>query len=81
MLEKFVFNKFSQLGYDILNEQKNKFINYAICLILKDLFINNINNSSIIKELIENKDYDLLNIYNSILSNSKSCSTSFLIMI
>jgi len=71
-IEKFVFNKFSQLGYDILNEQKNKFINYAICLILKDLFINNINNSNIIKELVENKDYDLLNIYNSILLNSKS---------
>ena len=71
-IEKFVFNKLSQLGYDILTEQKNKFINYAICLILKDIFIENINNSSIIKELIENKDYDLLNLYNSILINSKS---------
>ena len=70
-IEKFVFNKFSQLGYDILNEQKNKFINYAICLILKDLFINDINKSTIIKELVENKDYDLLNLYNSILLNSK----------
>ena len=70
-IEKFVFNKFSQLGYDILNEQRNKFINYAICLILKDLFINDINKSIIIKELIENKDYDLLNLYNSILLNSK----------
>lgn len=70
-IEKFVFNKFSQLGYDILNEQKNKFINYAICLILKDLFANDINNSSLIKELVENKDYDLLNLYNSILLNSK----------
>ena len=71
-IEKFVFNKFSQLGYDILNEQKNKFINYAICLILKDLFANDINNSSLIKELVENKDYDLLNLYNSILLNSKN---------
>ena len=71
-IEKFVFNKLSQLGYDILTEQKNKFINYTICLILKDIFIENINNSSIIKELIENKDYDLLNLYNSILINSKS---------
>ena len=71
-IEKFVFNKFSQLGYDILNEQKNKFINYAICLILKDLFANDINNSNLIKELVENKDYDLLNLYNSILLNSKN---------
>ena len=71
-IEKFVFNKLSQLGYDILTEQKNKFINYAICLILKDIFTENMNNSSIIKELIENKDYDLLNLYNSILINSKS---------
>ena len=71
-IEKFVFNKFSQLGYDILNEQKNKFINYAICLILKDLFANDINNSSLIKELVENKDYDLLNLYNSLLLNSKN---------
>ena len=71
-IEKFVFNKFSQLGYDILNEQKNKFINYAICLVLKDLFANDINNSSLIKELVENKDYDLLNLYNSILLNSKN---------
>ena len=72
-IEKFVFNKLSQLGYDILNEQKNKFINYAICLILKDLFANDINKSTIIKELVDNKDYDLLNIYNQILINSKSC--------
>ena len=71
-IEKFVFNKLSQLGYDILTEQKNKVINYAICLILKDIFTENMNNSSIIKELIENKDYDLLNLYNSILINSKS---------
>ena len=71
-IEKFVFNKFSQLGYDILNEQKNKFIDYAICLILKDLFGNNINNSSIIRELVDNKDYDLLNLFNSILLNSKN---------
>ena len=71
-LEKFVFNKFSQLGYDILNEQKNQFINNAICLIIKDLFSGNFNNSSIIKELVQNKDYDLLKIYNSILINSKS---------
>ena len=71
-IEKFVFNKLSQLGYDILTEQKNKFINFAICLILKDIFTENMNNSSIIKELIENKDYDLLNLYNSILINSKS---------
>ena len=63
-IEKFVFNKFSQLGYDILNEQKNRFINYAICLILKDIFTNDINKSTIIKELVENKDYDLLNLYN-----------------
>ena len=72
-IEKFVFNKFSQLGYDILNEQKNRFINYAICLILKDLFTNDINKSTIIKELVENKDYDLLNIFSSILLNSKDC--------
>ena len=71
-IEKFVFNKFSQLGYDILTEQKNKFINYAICLILNDINLNNTNNSNIIKELVENKDYDLLNLYNSILLNSKS---------
>ena len=71
-IEKFVFNKFSQLGYDILNEQKNKFIDYAICLILKDLFANNINNSSIIRELVDNKDYDLLNLFNTILLNSQS---------
>lgn len=71
-IEKFVFNKFSQLGYDILNEQKNKFINYAICLILKDLFVSDINNSSLIKELVDNKNYDLLNLYNSILLNSKN---------
>ena len=71
-IEKFVFNKFSQLGYDILNEQKNKFINYAICLILKDLSVNDINNSNIIKELVDNKDYDLLNIFNFILLNSKN---------
>ena len=44
---------------------------YSICLILKDLFINDINKSTIIKELVENKDYDLLNLYNSILLNSK----------
>ena len=78
-LEKFVFNKFSQLGYDILSEQKNKFINYVICLIIKDLFPNNINNnnnsvnSDIIKELVNNKDYQLLNIYNLILINSGNC--------
>ena len=76
-LEKFIFNKLSQLGYDILNEQKNKFINYAICLILKDLFPNNDNNnysySNIIKELVNNKDYQLLNIYNLILINSNNC--------
>ena len=74
-----MFNKFSQLGYDILSEQKNKFINYAICLIIKDLFPNNINNnnnslnSDIIKELVNNKDYQLLNIYNLILINSGNC--------
>ena len=76
-LTKFVFTKFSQLGYDILSQQKNKFINYAICLIINDLFSNNINNnvlnSNIIKELIDNKDYQLLNIYNLILVNSDNC--------
>ena len=75
-LEKFVYNKLSQLGYDILDQQKNKFINYSICLILKDLFAKNINNSfnsSIIKELFDNKDYQLLNIYNLILMNSGNC--------
>ena len=75
-LEKFVYNKLSQLGYDILDQQKNKFINYSICLILKDLFSKNINNSfnsSIIKELFDNKDYQLLNIYNLILMNSGNC--------
>ena len=73
-LEKFVFHKFSQLGYDILSQQKNKFINNAICLILKDLFPNNnYFDSIIIKELVENKDYKLLNIYNLILINSKNC--------
>ena len=75
-LEKFVFNKFSQLGYDILSQQKNKFINYAICLILNDIFTKNNSqslNSSIIKELIDNKDYELLNIYNLILINSNNC--------
>ncbi len=75
-LEKFVFNKLSQLGYDVLDQQKNKFINYSICLILKDLFNKNINgslNSSIIKELFDNKDYQLLNIYNLILMNSGNC--------
>ena len=76
-LEKFVFNKFSQLGYDILSQQKNKFINNAICLILKDLFPNNnYFDSIIIKELVENKDYKLLNIYNLILLNSKNCINS-----
>jgi hypothetical protein len=73
-LEKFVYTKFSQLGYDILSQQKNKFINYAICLILKDLFSKivskNIMNSNIIKELVDNKDYQLLNIYNLIMINS-----------
>ena len=75
-LEKFVFNKLSQLGYDILDQQKNKFINYSICLILKDLFNQNENgslNSSIIKELFDNKDYQLLSIYNLILMNSGNC--------
>ena len=75
-LEKFVYNKLSQLGYDILDQQKNKFINYSICLILKELFSKNINNSfnsSIIKELFDNKDYQLLNIYNLILMNSGNC--------
>ena len=72
-LEKFVFNKFSQLGYDLLSQQKNKFINNAICLILKDLFPNNnYFDSIIIKELVQNKDYKLLNIYNLILINSKN---------
>ena len=76
-LEKFVFNKLSQLGYDILNQQKNKFINYSICLILTDLFndnnSNSLNSSIIIKELLDNKDYQLLNISNLILINSGNC--------
>ena len=76
-LEKFVFNKLSQLGYDVLSQQKNKFINYSICLILRDLFNDNINNSFdssiIIKELLDNKDYQLLNIFNLILINSGDC--------
>ena len=75
-LEKFVFNKLSQLGYDVLEQQKNKFINYSICLILKDLFNQNINggiNSSIIKDLFDNKDYQLLSLYNLILINSGNC--------
>ena len=67
-LEKFVFNKLSQLGYDVLSQQKNKFINYSICLILRDLFNDNINNSFdssiIIKELLDNKEIWSYNIQN-----------------
>ena len=70
-IEKYVYSKFSNLGYDILNEQKNKFINCIICLILKDLF-NNDQKSNIVNELLLNKDFKFLKIYNIIILKSKT---------